>query len=163
MFLNLFLYVLSYLVLLRSISFCVNSNYTFFSTNGHNWKLLKMINIQIVDLTTTGSSNSNLSVIVKLNCRNRSNCDLRQVVFSGYSGFLHKWNWPSRYSWKNVESGIKYHNPLALTLKLDLFLQFNLTITLKFDLEDPVVVKSTICMLIILSSFQLCPLVEKNV
>jgi hypothetical protein len=36
-----------------------------------------MINIQIVDLTTTGSSNSNLSVIVKLNCRNRSNFRVR--------------------------------------------------------------------------------------
>jgi len=37
--------------------------------------------------------------------------DLRQVVFSKYSGFLHQWNWPPRYNWNIVESCVKYHNP----------------------------------------------------
>jgi hypothetical protein len=37
-------------------------------------------------------------------------CD-RSVVFSGYSGFLHQENWPSRYNWNIVESGIKHHKP----------------------------------------------------
>ena len=35
-------------------------------------------------------------------------CD-RSVVFSGSSGFPHQWNWPPRYSWNIVESGIKHH------------------------------------------------------
>jgi hypothetical protein len=33
------------------------------------------------------------------------------LVLSGYSGFLHQQNWPSRYSWNIVESGVKHHNP----------------------------------------------------
>ena len=42
--------------------------------------------------------------------------DLRQVGgFSGYSGFLHQYNWSPRYSWNFVESGVKHHNP---TLKM---------------------------------------------
>ena len=35
----------------------------------------------------------------------------RSVDFSWYSGFLHQWNWPLRYSWNVVESGVKHHNP----------------------------------------------------
>ena len=35
----------------------------------------------------------------------------RSVVFSGYSGFLHQLEWPPRYNWNIVESGIKHHNP----------------------------------------------------
>jgi hypothetical protein len=34
-------------------------------------------------------------------------CD-RSVVFSGSSGFLHQYNWPPRYNWNIVESGIKH-------------------------------------------------------
>jgi hypothetical protein len=34
-------------------------------------------------------------------------CD-RSVVFSG---FLHQLNWPPRYNWNIVESGIKHHKP----------------------------------------------------
>jgi hypothetical protein len=34
--------------------------------------------------------------------------DLRQV-----GGFLHQQNWPPRYSWNIVESGVKHHNPLS--------------------------------------------------
>jgi hypothetical protein len=30
-----------------------------------------------------------------------------------YSCFLHQYNWPARYNWNNVESGIKYHSPNA--------------------------------------------------
>jgi hypothetical protein len=37
-------------------------------------------------------------------------CD-RSVVFSGYSGFFHQWNWPPRYNWNIVESGVKHHKP----------------------------------------------------
>ena len=32
------------------------------------------------------------------------------MVFSGYShGFPHQWNWPQRYNWNIVESGVKHH------------------------------------------------------
>jgi len=34
----------------------------------------------------------------------------RSVVFSGYIGFLHGYNWQSRYTWTIVESGTKHHN-----------------------------------------------------
>ena len=37
-------------------------------------------------------------------------CD-RQVVFSGYSCFLHQLNWPQHYNWNIVESGVKHHKP----------------------------------------------------
>ena len=37
-------------------------------------------------------------------------CD-RSVVFSGYSSFLHQYNWLPPYNWNIVESGIKHHNP----------------------------------------------------
>jgi hypothetical protein len=43
-----------------------------------------------------------------LNCS--VTCD-RSVVFSGYSSFLHQQNWPPRYNWNIVESGIKHHKP----------------------------------------------------
>ena len=33
----------------------------------------------------------------------------KSVVFSGSSGFLHHENWPPRYSWNIVESGVKHH------------------------------------------------------
>ena len=32
-----------------------------------------------------------------------------RVVFSGYSGYLHQWNWLPRYNWNIVESGVKHH------------------------------------------------------
>jgi hypothetical protein len=35
----------------------------------------------------------------------------RSVVFSGFSGFLNQLNWPPRYNWNIVESGIKHHKP----------------------------------------------------
>jgi hypothetical protein len=35
----------------------------------------------------------------------------RTLLFSGYSGFLNKQNWPPRYNWYIVESGAKRHNP----------------------------------------------------
>ena len=40
-------------------------------------------------------------------------CD-RSVVFSGYSGFLHQKNWPPRYNWNIVESGVKHHTWLLM-------------------------------------------------
>ena len=30
-------------------------------------------------------------------------------VFSWYSDVLHQWNWPPRYSWTIVESGVKHN------------------------------------------------------
>jgi hypothetical protein len=33
---------------------------------------------------------------------------LQQVVVN--SGFLHQYNWPARYGWNIVESGVKHHN-----------------------------------------------------
>jgi hypothetical protein len=35
----------------------------------------------------------------------------RSVLFSGYYGFFYQLNWPPRYNWNIVESGIKHHNP----------------------------------------------------
>jgi len=35
----------------------------------------------------------------------------RSVVFSGYYGFLHQYNWSPRYNWNIVESGVKHHQP----------------------------------------------------
>jgi hypothetical protein len=35
-------------------------------------------------------------------------CDM-SVVFSGSSRFLHQYNWPPRYNWNIVESGVKHH------------------------------------------------------
>ena len=35
-------------------------------------------------------------------------CD-RSVVSSGSPGFLHQYNWPPRYNWNIVESGVKHH------------------------------------------------------
>ena len=34
----------------------------------------------------------------------------RSVVSFGYSVFLHQQNWPPRYNWNIVESGIKHHS-----------------------------------------------------
>ena len=45
--------------------------------------------------------------------------DLRQVwlvVFSGYSGFLHQ------YNWNIVESGVKHHNPNPIRYKRKYFI-----------------------------------------
>ena len=36
---------------------------------------------------------------------------VRSVVFSGYSGFLHQYNWPPRYNWNIVDSGAKLQKP----------------------------------------------------
>ena len=33
------------------------------------------------------------------------------MVLSGFSGFFHQWNWPPRYNWNIVESGVKHNNP----------------------------------------------------
>ena len=33
------------------------------------------------------------------------------MVFSGYSSFLHQFNWPPWYNWNIVESGVKHHKP----------------------------------------------------
>jgi hypothetical protein len=41
-------------------------------------------------------------------------CD-RPVVFSGFSGFLHQYNWPPRFNWNIVESGVKHHKPTKPT------------------------------------------------
>ena len=34
----------------------------------------------------------------------------RSVVFSGYSDYLHQYNWPPWYSWNIVENGAIHHN-----------------------------------------------------
>ena len=41
----------------------------------------------------------------------------KSVVFSGYSGFLHQWNWPPWYNLNIVESGIKHHKPNSSHIK----------------------------------------------
>jgi hypothetical protein len=35
----------------------------------------------------------------------------RSMVFCGYSGILHQYNWSPRYNWNIVESGVKHHTP----------------------------------------------------
>ena len=42
------------------------------------------------------------------------------LIFSGYSGFLHQYNWPSRNKWNIVESGVKHHNHNPVIEHLDL-------------------------------------------
>ena len=37
----------------------------------------------------------------------KTTCD-RLAIFSGSSGFLHQQNWPPRYNWNIVESGVKH-------------------------------------------------------
>jgi hypothetical protein len=43
----------------------------------------------------------------------------RSVVISGYSGFLHQYNWPPQYKWNIAEGGVKHqspnHNPEGIT------------------------------------------------
>jgi hypothetical protein len=39
------------------------------------------------------------------------------MVFSGPSGFLHQYNWPLRYIWNIVESGVK-HNKTKPALEI---------------------------------------------
>ena len=51
-------------------------------------------------------------------------CDI-SVVFSGYSGFLHQYNWPSWYNWNIVESVVKYHIPTMSSILLHEY--FNIT------------------------------------
>ena len=34
----------------------------------------------------------------------------RSIISTGYTGFLHQLNWPSRYNWNIVESGAKHNN-----------------------------------------------------
>ena len=34
----------------------------------------------------------------------------RSMVFSEHCGFLHQYNWPSRFNWNIVSSGITHHN-----------------------------------------------------
>ena len=41
----------------------------------------------------------------------------RSVVFSGNSGFLYQYNWPSRYNWNIVESGVKQINPTPMKIR----------------------------------------------
>ena len=54
------------------------------------------------------------SVIVIQVKTHMTNCTItcdRTVVFSGYFGFLHQYNWPPQYNWNIVESGAKHHTP----------------------------------------------------
>ena len=47
-------------------------------------------------------------------------CD-RSVVFSGYSGFPHQYNWPPQYNWNIVESVVKnYQTNIVLAMKIHL-------------------------------------------
>jgi hypothetical protein len=46
----------------------------------------------------------------------------RSVVFSGYSGFLYQQNWPLRYNWNIVESGIKHHETKPIIIYMFILL-----------------------------------------
>ena len=51
------------------------------------------------------------SVLHTTLCDNVSVTWGRSVVFYVYSGFPHQYNWPPRYSWNIIESGVKHHKP----------------------------------------------------
>jgi len=38
-----------------------------------------------------------------------SKFQLARPLFFGSSGFLYQWNWPTRYNWNIVHSGVKHH------------------------------------------------------
>ena len=42
-------------------------------------------------------------------------CDM-SMVFSGYSSFIHQYNWLPRYNWNITESGVKHHKLNQTTL-----------------------------------------------
>jgi hypothetical protein len=42
----------------------------------------------------------------------------RSVIFSRYSSFLHQYNWPPRYNWNIVESGVKHHKLTKLSNRI---------------------------------------------
>ena len=46
------------------------------------------------------------------------------MVFSGYSDFLHQWNWPSQNNWNIVQSGVKDHNHNPLPYKIQIISLF---------------------------------------
>ena len=56
-------------------------------------------------------------MVLNATFNNSSAISWQSVVFSGYTGFLHQWNWPPRYNWNIVESGIKHHKPNLLCMK----------------------------------------------
>ena len=77
------------------------------------WYLDLQLPLQLMPMTTKVVSSNSVHgkvcsiqhyVIKSVTC-------VRSVVFSGYSGFLHKYNCPSRYNWNFVKSGAKYHKP----------------------------------------------------
>ena len=61
-------------------------------------------------------------------------CD-RLVVFYGYSGFLHQYNWPARYNWNIGESGVKHHK--TKPTKLPFWLTWRLHCSCFFLYLDP--------------------------
>ena len=66
--------------------------------------------MQSVPITTdVGSSNLDQGEVYNIMWQSLSmTCD-RSVVFTSSSSFLHQWNWPPRYNWNIVESGIEHH------------------------------------------------------
>ena len=47
--------------------------------------------------------------LLSLNERINTKISDKSVVFSGYTGFLHQYNWPPLYNWNIIESGVKHH------------------------------------------------------
>jgi hypothetical protein len=45
----------------------------------------------------------------------------RSVFFSGYSDFLHQQNWPPRFNWNTVESGVKHHKPTIIWILITIY------------------------------------------
>ena len=58
----------------------------------------------------------------------------KSVVFSGYSDFLNRLNWPPQYNWNIVTSGVKYHNPyLREYMTLHLYIVYTYNVSFTYD------------------------------
>jgi hypothetical protein len=82
---------------------CICSyRFTYWSSDTYEWQLWRDIT-QCVMYRTLVNIRTFFLLKTKTCCRS--------VIFSGYSGFLHKWNWSPPYSWNIVESGVGNHAP----------------------------------------------------
>jgi len=83
------------------------------------WYLDFQLPMQSVPITTNVvSSNLDQGEVYNIMWSSLSvTCD-RSVVFSGSTGFLYHLNWPPRYYWNVVESGVKHHRINKQTLLL---------------------------------------------
>ena len=78
-----------------------------------NWWIVVVVIVLCLDLQLP------VSITTKFVSSNPVHC-VYSVVFYGYSGFLHQQNWPPRYNWNIVESGVEHHKQNQLTANFEL-------------------------------------------